>query len=170
MQHAGNEGRGLRTNIRRVCTGLVRVDMGKQGQGFTGLGVGSNSSSSSDSGISSQSKLIAGMPGGVSSGRGVNSESEGEGSVQFREGGGRASYWGGSGGGTGEEVLEWNPRGDFNDESEGDDGDVRPRGGARRGESRSHTPAGVDSLNVSVATGILLHSLTASAARHAAGL
>lgn len=87
----GNEGSGLRTNIKRACSGLVRVDMGLHGQGFTGLGKGS-----------------------------VTASTSGSASAEV--------------------------------EMEGSGSSVKARG--------------VDSLNVSVATGILLHSLTQAAVRH----
>lgn len=86
--HAGNEGHGLRTNIRRVCTGLVRVDMGTQGQGFSGLGAsvgGSRATTTSHSNLNISSSSSSGSRGSSSRGAGgkVNS-------------GTSTSYWGGS--------------------------------------------------------------------------
>jgi len=134
----GNEGRGLRTNIRRVCTGLVRVDMGMQGRGFTGLGSPGHSASSNG---------VPGLSSSAHPSTNANNRNSGMSSGP--------SYWGGSTESGGEEGSSPD---DFWDDRNGE-GDRVQRGGQKGSPS-------VDSLNVSVATGILLHSLTAAAARH----
>jgi 21S rRNA (GM2251-2'-O)-methyltransferase len=90
--HAGNEGYGLRTNVRRACTGLVKVSMAS---GFTG------------------GALLQQRTGGMAS----NMHAQ-----------------------TGQQN--------------------------RAGSGTGHRAAGVDSLNVSVAAGILLHDLLSSARRN----
>ncbi|KAF5838831.1 hypothetical protein DUNSADRAFT_2089 [Dunaliella salina] len=113
--------------------------MGLQGRGFTGLGKPCQSSN--------------GVPKVSSSANPSTSTTNASSSSSSRRSG--PSYWGGN---TGSEGEDGRSPDDFWDDRSSEGGQEQ-RGGQRGSPS-------VDSLNVSVATGILLHSLTAAAARH----
>lgn len=125
--------------------------MGRTGQGFTGLGSGSTPSVGTQNGSTTSSSTSNGIPESRD-----DCDCAVPSSASGAEVGDGASYWGGH-----DEEGEVREAGSMQDF----DGLVMAE---RRGASRSAglLAAGVDSLNVSVATGILLHSLTASAARH----
>jgi tRNA G18 (ribose-2'-O)-methylase SpoU len=113
---AGNEGAGLRTNVRRACTSFVRIEMAAPSQRALGGGPGGGLGGSGDDD----------EEGGGGFGGGGEAEGEGEGEIEG--GGGWEDEEGGGGGG----------------------------GGSGGGDLRA-AAAAVDSLNVGVAAGILLH-------------
>lgn len=116
---AGSEGFGLRTNVRRACSGLVRVEM-SGGTGASGTGAGRRG-------------------GGSGTGGAAHGQQEGQREEQEQA-----------------------------EEEEGG-ADVEGPGGPGGPGAGAGLHGLVDSLNVSVAAGILMHSLLRSAAAAAAG-